>query len=381
MFTKKKDFVKEKAVIYIRVSTETQLKGHGLDSQLEKCMKTIEFKNWEYLKTYEDKAVSGTKENMEREGMSKMLEDAKKRLFDIIVIYKLDRLGRTSSIVVETVKYIVNELEINLVSCSEDIDTTRPSGRLALNMFGSIAEYEKDIIVERLTMGREQILKKRGETGGLLVYGFTREEGKKIGIDKEKAEVVKKIFQDYENGINMEQIAKNLNELKIQPPRSEMWRSSAIRKIIGNREKYEGCVRSGKNNENERWPTILKDNFKKSYVSIIGQITEILDEPKIGIYMRITNKANQKYMSLQESEIRKFLNDNNLSFSFIYRDVSPAIKIDKRFALNNLYEDIDNKKINILVVYRLNILGHNDELLEEIYKNFKDISVVSVLGY
>ena len=226
-------FLEERAVIYIRVSTDKQAKeGHGLEAQEEECMRNIVFRKWKYLKTYSDEAISGTKENSEREGMTELLEDAKNRLFDIVVIYKLDRLGRTATIVVNTVKYIIDELNLRLISCSEDIDTSKPAGRLALTLFAGIAEYEKDIIVERLAMGREHVLKTKGETGGLINYGYVREEGKIVGISAEKANIVQKIISEYEDGKSLEQLTRDLNNMEIPAPKEEPWYSSSKKYYI-----------------------------------------------------------------------------------------------------------------------------------------------------
>ena len=375
----------EKAVIYIRVSTEKQAKeGHGLEGQEEECMKKIKKEDWKYVKTYIDKAISGTKGTAEREGIRNLLEDAKEGLFDIVVIYKLDRLGRTSTMVVETVKYIVDELGLTLFSCREDIDTSKPSGRFSLNMFAGIAEYEKDTIVERLTMGRDHVLKTKGETGGLLCYGYIREEGKTIGIVQEKAEIVRKVIMDYENGISMEQIARDLNDKQIPAAKGGRWNGTSIRKILSNREKYEGCIRSGKNIKNEKWPTIYKDNFTdvKKYLTESKIIDEIMNKTRrTGIYIRIANSSNKNYKYIQEEETRKYLEEKNLYLTQTYYETSPSEKIQRK-ELEQLYKDIKAKKFGLLIVYRLNILAHNEKLLKKICDELRDknIGIISILG-
>ena len=378
--------IKKKAVIYVRVSTEKQAKeGHGLEGQEKACRKLIDYHEFHYLKTYKDKAVSGTKENSEREGMSELMRDAEKKIFDVIVIYKLDRLGRTGTIVVNTVKKIIDVLELRIISCSEDIDTSKPSGRLVLTMFSGIAEYEKDIIVERLTMGREQVLKNKGETGGLLAYGYIREE-KKISILNEKANIVKVIFKNYEDGYNMEDITRSLNKLQIPAPKSDIWYSSAVRSIINHREKYEGAVRNLKNDKGERWPIILTDEFKNGhkYISNPEEINNIkIKSYRTAIYIRITNIGGEAHKTVQENDIKKYMADTNLFLVKTYIDVGQSSKLEKRKGLQELLSDIKRKNFDILLVHKMNVFGHTDTILEEICDKIKkqNIAIVSVLGY
>jgi DNA invertase Pin-like site-specific DNA recombinase len=134
---------------YARVSTREQ----NLDMQTDALTKT----GCEKLYT---EIVSGGK--LERPILDKLIEDLRSE--DILVIWKLDRLGRSLKHLVE----LVNELgkrNIGLLSLNDPIDTTTAQGRLNFNIFASLAEFEKDLIKERTNAGL-LAARARGRTGG-----------------------------------------------------------------------------------------------------------------------------------------------------------------------------------------------------------------------
>ena len=134
---------------YARVSTKDQ----NLDLQLDALTKAG------CEKIYREK-VSGA--GKERPELQKMLENIREG--DVIVIWKLDRLGRSLRHLVE----IVNDLmikKVGLQSLNDPIDTTTPQGRLAFNLFGALAEFEREIIRERTRAGLEAA-RARGRQGG-----------------------------------------------------------------------------------------------------------------------------------------------------------------------------------------------------------------------
>ncbi len=108
---------------------------------------------------FEDK-ISGSREN--RPGLKSMLEYIKEG--DTLVVWKLDRLGRSLSHLIEIMK-IINEKNVKFVSLTEGIDTTTSMGNMLFNLFGLIAEYEHSIIRERIIAGIESA-KVRGRRGG-----------------------------------------------------------------------------------------------------------------------------------------------------------------------------------------------------------------------
>lgn len=134
---------------YIRISTQDQ--NYNLqEDALNKLGCEMIFKE----------TVSGAKK--ERPQLKKLLEQIRKG--DVIVVYKLDRLGRSLKHLLEIVE-ILNTKNVALQSLHDNIDTTTPQGRLFFNISASFAEFEKDLIRERTKAGLEAA-RERGKKGG-----------------------------------------------------------------------------------------------------------------------------------------------------------------------------------------------------------------------
>lgn len=134
-----------KAAIYARVSTFDQ----EPENQLEELRRYATARGWE-VKEYVDHGVSGAKER--RPALDTMLADAKRRRFDVMVCWRLDRLGRNLKHLI-TLLDDVQALGIAFVSLAEGIDATTPAGRLQLHILGAIAEFERGRIQERVMAG------------------------------------------------------------------------------------------------------------------------------------------------------------------------------------------------------------------------------------
>lgn len=255
-------FLEEKytAAIYIRVSSAKQVaEGHGLDAQLTKCRDLIHYKRWaEYSEIYSDEGLSGTLNSDERPKLKKLLEDGEKRLFDCVVFYSLDRLGRSSEIILSVVNKMRN-LKLKIVSCQEHIDSTTASGELMLTFFAGIAQYEKRNIIERMEIGKKELRKKNGEYGGSIPLGYRRGTGGDIEIVPEQASLVQTIFATRANGMSYQKIADCLNNLGIKTRKGKKWYGTTVKVIIDNQDKYEGCLRND-NLNGINWPKILTYN-------------------------------------------------------------------------------------------------------------------------
>jgi DNA invertase Pin-like site-specific DNA recombinase len=134
---------------YARISTKDQ----NLDLQLDALKKA----NCEIV--FQD-IISGAK--ADRPQLNKLLEQA--RTGDIIIVWKLDRLGRSLKHLVELISMFIAK-DIGFKSLNDNIDTTTAQGRLIFNIFASLAEFERDLISERTKAGL-QASRSRGKTGG-----------------------------------------------------------------------------------------------------------------------------------------------------------------------------------------------------------------------
>lgn len=255
---------KTRAVIYIRVSTQNQVDGFGLEMQEDKCKKMIDMKGWSLTKIYSDEGISGTLDTTGRPGLRQMLEDGENKLYDAMVCYALDRIGRKAILVLELVSKF-DKMGIEIISCKESIDTSSPMGKFILGVMTHLVELERDTIVARMKEGKARRRLKDGNTGGRPPYGYTRDEEGNIIIHQAQANGVREIFR-LRDEINekgkpkytLVDICKKLeNKLILSPSHKTKWHPGTLHKILKRKEDYEGGLVNSNQNE-IKWPTILK---------------------------------------------------------------------------------------------------------------------------
>jgi DNA invertase Pin-like site-specific DNA recombinase len=142
----------KRAALYVRVSTDQQSIAH----QTESLKAVAERRGWQIVHTYSDAGISGARGRDTRPGLDGMLKDAKRRRFDVVMAWAIDRLGRSLIDLLST----INELEaagVDLYLDQQNIDTTSPMGKLLFQITGAFAEFERTIIKERTRAGLRTI--------------------------------------------------------------------------------------------------------------------------------------------------------------------------------------------------------------------------------
>lgn len=190
--------MKVRCAIYTRKSTEKGLEQdfNSLDNQQEACKNYIlsqSFNNWEYFKTYEDAAISGG--TMDREALHQMLEDIKKGLINVVVVYKVDRLSR-SIMDFYTMIRVFEKYNCHFVSITQSFDTSNSMGKLTLNMLLSFAQFEREVSAERV---RDKIASSRAKglwMGGSIPLGY-KLENKKLIPNETETQLVRLIYEQY----------------------------------------------------------------------------------------------------------------------------------------------------------------------------------------
>jgi DNA invertase Pin-like site-specific DNA recombinase len=155
-----------KAAIYVRVSTVDQ---HS-ENQLLELRRYAEARGWTAVE-YVDHGITGTKDS--RPALDRLVKDARRRKFDVVVAWKLDRLGRNLKHLI-TLLDDLQALGIAFVSLGEGIDATTPAGKLQMHILGAMAEFERGRIVERVRAGLARA-KAQGKRLGRQPYAITSE--------------------------------------------------------------------------------------------------------------------------------------------------------------------------------------------------------------
>jgi DNA invertase Pin-like site-specific DNA recombinase len=138
----------DKVGLYGRVSTLD--KGQDVELQLSDLRTYADARGWKIFKEYLDVGQSGSKE--QRPAFNQLMEDARKRKIDIVLVWRLDRFGRSLKHLIVSLDELKN-LGLGFISFKESIDFTTATGRLMLHLLGAFAEFEKEIIGERVKAG------------------------------------------------------------------------------------------------------------------------------------------------------------------------------------------------------------------------------------
>ena len=146
-----------KAALYLRVSTSEQT---TLNQELE-LKKYCELQGFEVYKIYKDEGVSGAKTS--RPQLDEMLYDMRQKLFDCLVVWKFDRLGRSTAHLLQVLEELKNK-DVRLIATSQNIDTSTPMGKFFFTILSGFAEMEREMIRERIKLG----LKRRRKEGKLM---------------------------------------------------------------------------------------------------------------------------------------------------------------------------------------------------------------------
>lgn len=138
-----------RAALYARVSTNDQ----DTETQLRELRQYVERRGWDLAEEHVDQGVSGSRKS--RPALDALLKRARARQVDVIVVWALDRLGRSLSHLVTLVDEL-GALGVDLVVLTQPIDTTTPSGKLTFQILGAVAEFERQMIRSRVRAGIEK---------------------------------------------------------------------------------------------------------------------------------------------------------------------------------------------------------------------------------
>jgi site-specific DNA recombinase len=234
----------QRVALYARVSTEEQRDGQTIDSQVAELTKFASEKDWSIARIYKDDGWSGSL--LARPNLDRLRDDCSKSLIDIVLINDVDRLARDVSHL-GIIKRELERQQIQLVFKKLPAENS-PTHNLMVNILGSFAEFERELITDRMRRGRRHKVEIRKQYVGCPApfgYRYTPTLGSQgasasIRIIPEEARIVLDIYSLAMAGVAMEKIAERITQRGIPSPRGRpRWQVGTINRILRN-EMYSG---------------------------------------------------------------------------------------------------------------------------------------------
>lgn len=220
-----------KAVGYVRVSTDEQAReGISLDNQVEKVKAFCKAKDWELVDIIADEGRSG--KDLNRPGIQQVIRGCKKKAFGVLIVCKLDRLTRNVRDLGYLIQDVFEKNGVGFSSIADNFDTTTANGKLVLNVLGSVAQWEREIISER-TREALHFKREKRELYGMVPLGFDLEGDRLIPNPKE-LDTVKYVKSLREKRLSLQKIANRLNLEGIKTKLGGRWFGSTVRYLLGN---------------------------------------------------------------------------------------------------------------------------------------------------
>jgi DNA invertase Pin-like site-specific DNA recombinase len=161
MYGQQTEAVMEKrAAIYVLVSTDKQT----VENQVRELHRIAERRGWQIVEEYHDAGISGAKGRDQRPGLDRMLKDASKRRFDVVMAWAIDRLGRSLIDLLGTIQHL-EACGVDVYLDQQSIDTTTPAGKLMFQMTGAFAEFERSMIRQRVKAGLKRAVEQGTKLG------------------------------------------------------------------------------------------------------------------------------------------------------------------------------------------------------------------------
>ena len=195
-----------KAVIYARYSSDNQ-REESIEGQLRDCMQYAEYNDIQVVSSYIDRAMSAKTDN--RPNFQQMIKDSAKRLFDVIIVWKLDRFAR-NRFDSAYYKNILKKNGVRVISAKESI-SEGAEGIILESVLEGYAEYYSVELAEKVNRGMTDNALKAMSNGGITPLGYYLDDEQHLQIDEKKAPFVKEIFQRYADGEMIKTIIDNMN--------------------------------------------------------------------------------------------------------------------------------------------------------------------------
>lgn len=222
------------AIGYVRVSTEDQAKeGVSLDNQKSKIKAYCQLKDLNLKEIVEDVGISA--KNLKRPGVQKVLKHARKKQVDAIVVYKLDRIFRSTVDALETTR-LLEKWGVSFHSIEETLDTKSAMGRFFFTLTAALAEMERRLIGERTKAALSHKRSRNEKTGGDVPYGYDLTPAGILIKNETERKVIRFIRRLNKDGYSLRKICRELEREGHKTKRGNpIWHPQTVAAILKRR--------------------------------------------------------------------------------------------------------------------------------------------------
>lgn len=265
------------AVIYARYSSSSQTE-QSIEGQLRTCREYAERKGYIVLNEYIDRAKSGT--NDQRPAFQEMIADANSMQFQYIIVYMVDRFSRNKYD--STVyKYKLNKMGVKVLSAMEQISDSE-EGYLVEGLLEMFAEQYSRKLSIRVKNGIKESMLKGSFIGGNILLGY-KVIDKKIYIDEEKAQIIRRLFNQYANGMPLKKIIEDINGNGYRNNQGKEFNLRSFQNALSNSKYIGKYYFNGK-------------LYKDIYPAIIDEVTFFKAQKVLEQHKRAPGSKKQDYL-------------------------------------------------------------------------------------
>ncbi|MGM7719388.1 recombinase family protein [Metabacillus sp. Hm71] len=262
-----------KTAIYIRVSTEEQVKeGYSISAQKQKLKAFCIAQDWDVVGIYADEGISAKDTN--RPQLQQMIKDIESGEIDCVLVYRLDRLTRSVLDLYKLLE-IFDQNDCKFKSATEVYDTTTAMGRMFITIVAALAQWERENMGERISFGFAEKVRQGKYALNFRPIGYNLDkETSKLSIKEDEAKIVRMIFDLYLQGYSANRLCRYLNHRNIRTKEGNTWGDKPLMQILKN-PLYRGAIRwNGEVYEDTHEPIVSKEQFDEVQRTIESRRTK-----------------------------------------------------------------------------------------------------------
>lgn len=289
---------------YCRVSTDKEDQLNSLETQKEFFLEYTKRTGDNLIKLYADEGISGTKIKNRKE-FQRMLADAEKGLFDMVVVKDISRFARNTVDLLQSVRKL-KALGIETQFLTANM-TSMGNSEFVLTIFGALAQEESANTSKRIKFGK----KMNAEKGRVpnIVYGYDKTIGDyfNLSINEQEASVIRQMYKWYtEEGFGGAKIANMLNERGIKTKRGNNWSQNSVCRILTN-EIYTGKIINGKEEITDFLTGQRKEKDESEWIVTLRPELRIIDDETFDKAQDILKGRHNSFKLTHERQSNKYL--------------------------------------------------------------------------